>query len=441
MWAALFSGCPNEHYQRGSGEAERLRPEYEWGFLRTLGVDSARVMRQLEELSHIGGTASGGVTRLGLTLANAQAKQLVAGWMRNAGLTVSYDAGANLVGRLGGAGPAIVMASHLDSVIEGGRFDGCLGVVMAVEVARLLGSAQADLAHPVEVTAFSDEEGTRFGTGFFGSRAMLGKLPQGILDLADKNGVTIGQAMERLGYPAENIGQAVRHPEEMLALLEVHIEQGSVLDQLGYPVGVVTGIAGPAHFQVTIQGRADHAGATPMSLRRDPLAAAAQVILAAEKLAREVSPTAVATAGKIRTEPGAVNVIPGMADFSLDIRDVGKESRDALIDSILESLEVACRSRQVSWEVEEHLRVDPVPLSPWVQDVLARACEAAGAPVHRMPSGAGHDAMIFAPLVDTGMLFVRSRDGISHSPRERTEEAEIGEATEVLWRAVRELAL
>ena len=404
-------------------------------------IDSARMMSKLEELSCIGRTASGGVTRLGLTAENAAAKELVARWMGEAGLTVRYDAAANLIGRLGGDGPAIVLASHLDSVIEGGRFDGPMGVVIALEVARLLAGNRGELAHPVEVIALSDEEGTRFGTGFFGSRAMLGKLPPDVLDRQDKNGITVAQAMEKLGYPPHKIGKAARDPGEIAAYLEVHVEQGAVLDQLDYPVGVVTRIAGTAHLQVTLQGRADHAGATPMNLRKDPLVAAAQVILAAEKLAKEISPTAVATVGKVKVKPGAVNVIPELAEFSLDIRDVEKATRGELIEAILEALEKACRSRQIEWRVEERLKVDPVPLSCSVQATLAKACEETGIPVHKMPSGAGHDAMIFAPLVETGMLFVRSREGVSHNPAEWTDEADIAQATEVLWRAAMDLAL
>jgi len=406
-----------------------------------MAIDSARMMSELEELSCIGRTASGGVTRLGLTAENAAAKELVARWMGQAGLTVRYDAAANLIGRLGGDGPAIVLASHLDSVIEGGRFDGPMGVVIALEVARLLAGKQGELARPVEVIALSDEEGARFGTGFFGSRAMLGKLPPDVLDRQDKNGLTVAQAMDKLGYPPHKIGQAARDPGEIAAYLEVHVEQGAVLDQLDCPVGVVTGIAGPAHLQVTLQGRADHAGATPMNLRKDPLVAAAQVILTAEKLAKEISPTAVATVGKVWVEPGAVNVIPGLAGFSLDIRDVEKTTRDALVQSILAILQEVCSARQIEYAVEEHLCVDPVPLSSRMQDTLARACGKAGVPIHNMPSGAGHDAMVFAPRVETGMLFVRSRGGVSHSPEERTDETDIAIATEVLWRAVMDLAL
>lgn len=401
-----------------------------------MAIDSARMMAELEELSRIGRTASGGVTRLGLTAENAAAKELVARWMGEAGLAVRHDAAANLIGRLGGDGSAIILASHLDSVIDGGRFDGPMGVLIALEVARLLAGNEVELARPVEVVAFSDEEGTRFGTGFFGSRAMLGKLPLDVLDRKDKDGITVAQAMEELGYPPHKIKEATRDPGEIAAYLEVHVEQGAVLDRLEYPVGVVTGIAGPAHLQATLQGRADHAGATPMNLRKDPLVAAAQVILATEKLAQEASPTAVATVGKIWVEPGVVNVIPELAGFSLDIRDVDKATRNGLIESILEVLQEVCAARQIEWAVEEHLRVDPVPLSSRMQATLAEACREAGVPVHKMPSGAGHDAMIFASLIETGMLFVRSRGGVSHSPAERTDEADIAVATEVLWRAV-----
>jgi allantoate deiminase len=408
--------------------------------MRPLALESARVTAHLEALSEIGRSASAGVTRLGLTSENAAAKELVAGWMREAGLATRYDAAANLIGRLGPPGPAIVIASHLDSVLDGGRFDGPLGVLLGLEVARQLAPRQEQLSTALEVIAFSDEEGTRFGTGFFGSRAMLGELPPGILDRRDQAGVSIAQALEDLGYDPQEIGTAARQPGEIAAYLEVHVEQGAVLDQLGYPVGIVSGIAGPAHLLVTLTGRADHAGATPMHLRRDPLPAAADVILAAERLAVHISPSAVATVGMARVKPGAVNVIPGQVQFSLDVRDVHPATRDRLIQAILAHVEAVCAARQIEWTVEEHLRVDPVPLSPRMQAVLGEGCQAAGVPVHIMPSGAGHDAMVFAPYVDTGMLFVRSRGGVSHSPAEKTEEADIAVAAKVLWDAVVALA-
>jgi allantoate deiminase len=313
-------------------------------------------------------------------------------------------------------------------------------VLLGLEVARRLAPTQAQLSTPIEVIAFSDEEGTRFGTGFFGSRAMLGELPADILDRRDREGVSIAEALEELGYRPQEIDTAARNPAEIAAYLEVHIEQGAVLDQLEYPVGVVTGIAGPAHLLVTLKGRADHAGATPMHLRRDPLLAAADVMLAAERLATQASPTAVATVGTTRVEPGAVNVIPGLAQFSLDVRDVDKATRDGLLDSIFAHLEAVCGAREIDWEVEEHLRVDPVALSPRLQSVLRQACRETGVPAHTMPSGAGHDAMIFAPQVESGMLFVRSRGGVSHSPAELTDEADIAIAADVLWRAVATLA-
>lgn len=400
------------------------------------GVNSSRIMARLEELSQIGRTPSGGVTRLGLTPEEWAAKTAVARWMEEAGLRARFDAAANLIGCLDGVGDPVVLGSHLDSVIEGGRFDGVLGVLVALEVAQQEAPSRDTSGRPLEVIAFTDEEGTRFGSGFSGSRAMLGVLPAGVLDRRDTAGIAFGQALQAQGFPPERIGDAARDPRRIHAYLEVHIEQGAVLGRLGLPVGVVTGIAGPVHWRVTLTGRAGHAGATPMNMRQDPLMAAARVFAAVEDAARDVSPTAVATVGKVRVEPGAVNVIPRLVEFSLDVRDIDRDSRDRLIDSVRGALEETCRARGVECEVQEQLNVDPVPLSPRTQDLLADACAAAGAPVHRMPSGAGHDAMVFAPVVETGLLFVRSRGGLSHCPEEWTDEADIRTAAEVLAEAV-----
>ncbi len=406
-------------------------------------INGKRLLGRLERLAQFGRTPEDGVTRLTFTPEYQQALEAVAGWMAEAGLTTRIDAAGNLIGRREGAQPglpAIALGSHIDTVINGGRYDGSLGVLSAIEVAHALAEDGLPTRHPLEVISFMEEEGTRWGTNMLGSRFMLGRItPETMAERTDRQGVSIAQALAAAGLDPTRAREAARDPGALRAYVELHIEQGAVLESLGLPVGAVTGIAGPLFLALHLEGRADHAGATPMGLRRDALVAAAQLVLAAQQAAVAASPTAVATVGRLEVKPGAINAIPGEVFMTLDLRDIVEERRDRLERSMREAIERVTTAAGLRFRLEELSRHKPVLLPQHMVDMVAAACEAAGIPAHRLPSGAGHDAQIMASAVDTAMIFVRSREGISHSPREFTSAEDIRMGAEVLYRTTRAL--
>lgn len=401
-------------------------------------IDGKRLLSRLERLAQFGRTPEDGVTRITFTPEYQQALEAVAGWMAEAGLTTRLDAAGNLIGRREGAQPglpAIALGSHIDTVINGGRYDGSLGVLAAIEVAHALAEEGIPTRHPLEVISFMEEEGTRWGTNMLGSRFMLGRItPETMAERTDRQGVSIAQAMAATGLDPARAGEAARDPGAFHAYVELHIEQGAVLESLDLPVGAVTGIAGPLFLALHLEGRTDHAGATPMGLRRDALVGAAQLVLAAQQAAVAASPTAVATVGRLEVKPGAINAIPGEVFMTLDLRDIIEERRDRLEHSMREAIEHITAAAGLRFRLEEMSRHKPVLLPQHMVETVFRACEAVGAPAHRLPSGAGHDAQIMASVVDTAMIFVRSREGISHSPREFTSAEDIRIGAEVLYR-------
>ncbi|MCL5257046.1 MAG: Zn-dependent hydrolase [Chloroflexi bacterium] len=406
-------------------------------------INIDRLWKRLERLAAIGADAAGGTSRFTYTPEYVEAKDLVTGWMKEAGLTVRTDAAGNTIGRIDGRNaeaPAVLLGSHIDTVQNGGRFDGPVGVLGAIEAVQLAVESGILFSHPVEVVVFVEEEGGRFGSSLLGSRAMMGQLPEDILQRTDKNGVTLAQAMKGAGLDHERLHDAVRQPADISAYLEMHIEQGTVLDSLGRRVGVVTDIAGPFFLNLTIRGRAGHAGATPMDRRQDALVAAAEIISAAESMARESSSALVMTVGRISVKPGAINIIPGEVVMSVDIRDVDKGRRDNAAAALRHRIGEICLSRGVECRVEELLNVPPVPLSARVIGAIATACRELGLPEKRLVSGAGHDAQVLAQFVDAGMIFLRSKNGISHAPEEWTDKEDIHWGTEVLYRSLLALA-
>lgn len=404
-----------------------------------LSVDGERLFSRLEALGRIGrNPQTGGITRLAFSENEREAKQLVAGWLEEIGVDVREDAVGNLIGRLEGEetdAPAILIGSHLDTVIDGGMFDGALGVVAGVEVLTVMKEQGIRPRHPIEVIAFTDEEGARFNTGMLGSRAFVGELSEDDLKYPDEQGQTIADAMRACGFDPAKIINARRAPEQIRAYLELHIEQGKVLENEGLPVGVVTAIAGPLWLQVTVQGEAGHAGTTPMRLRRDPLAAAAHMMAFVEAEARRRD-NVVATVGKIKVLPGGVNVIPHTVIFTIDLRAIEEKVRDTVEDVIRREMMAIAAERGVSVTFHEGHRLKPVRLDPFVTDVIAQSVEVLGLRAYRLPSGAGHDAMQLARYVPTGMIFVRSRGGISHCPREWSDPDDCRLGAEVLYRAV-----
>jgi allantoate deiminase len=408
----------------------------------------------------------GGLFRAYLTPAYAAAQGALSGWMEAAGMTVRTDAAANLVGRYEGAvrgAPALVIGSHLDSVRDGGPYDGPLGVMLGVEVVAALHAQGRRLPFPIEVYAFGDEEGSRFPAAMLTSRAVAGTLDAAALDVADGEGVTLAQALggmpmapvrvERSRDPlapgvsatldtngAGSVGlgdvasylTARRDPAATLAYLEAHIEQGPVLEADGLAVGTVTGIAAQLRYAVTVTGMAGHAGTTAMRLRRDPLAGAAAMVLAVEQLARGDNSDVVATVGTIEALPGAPNVIPGEVRFTIDVRSGSKARRDGVAAAILERLREIAGVRALELDVALIHDLAASPCDPALMDLMDAALDAAGQPVRRLVSGAGHDAMVMAALCPTAMLFIRCRDGISHNPAEHVEPADVEIALQVM---------
>jgi len=373
----------------------------------------------------------GGLFRGYLTPAYAASQEALAGWMQAAGMTVRRDAAANLVGRYEGhlgQAPALLIGSHLDSVRDGGPYDGPLGVMLGIEAVAALHAQDRRLPFPIEVYAFGDEEGSRFPAAMLTSRAVAGTLEAAALEVADADGVTLAQALPS----ASDYLAARRDPAETLAYLEAHIEQGPVLEADGLAVGTVTGIASQLRYGVTVKGMAGHAGTTAMRLRRDPLAGAAAMVLAVEQLARGDNSDAVATVGTIEALPGAANVIPGEVRFTIDVRSGSESRRDAVAAAILERLREIAGARALELDFALVHDLAASPCDPALMDLMDAALAAAGQPVRRLVSGAGHDAMNMAALCPTAMLFIRCREGISHNPAEHVEPADAEIALQVM---------
>jgi allantoate deiminase len=405
-------------------------------------VDGGRLWNRLRELAEIGRHEEGGVARLSFTPEERAAKDLVASYMREAGLAVREDAVGNLFGRREGRdpdAPAVLVGSHVDSVRNGGDFDGPLGVLGGIEVLQTMDEEGVETERPVEVVAFTDEEGARFSLGMIGSRALTGELSREDLRHEDQNGVSIAEAMREAGLDPATIGEAARSSDSLAAYLELHIEQGKVLEGEGLPVGIVTGIAGPVWLRLSLSGEAGHAGTTPMGARRDALAAAAEVVGIVEEEAAATGST-VGTVGQIGARPGGINIIPGRVELSLDLRDIDEAARDGVEGRIRERAGEACGRRGIGLEFEEIQRLPPAPCSGEIRAAIAAACEGEGIRPYSLPSGAGHDGMHVAGLCPMGMIFVRSRDGISHNPREWSSPEDCEAGCKVLYSAVLDVA-
>jgi allantoate deiminase len=378
----------------------------------------------------------GRLTRRFATPALDEARALVEGWMGAAGLETRRDPIGNLVGRLAGDGSrTLVLGSHLDTVRDAGRYDGPLGVLVALACVERLGRATRRLPFSVEVAGFADEEGVRYGTGFLGSAVMAGRFEPGWLDRADGDGVSLADAVRGFGGDPGALASGRRRPDELLGYAEVHIEQGPVLDDAGLAVGVVTGIAGQTRAAVAFSGAAGHAGTTPMDGRRDALAAAAEWIGAVESEARGRDGL-VATVGEIAAEPGAANVIPGRVVVSLDVRHAGDGAREAAVAALRERAVRIAAGRRVEIAWEEVQATAAVPCAEDLTEQLAGAVADAGLPVMRLASGAGHDAVMMAGVAPVAMLFVRCGGGVSHHPDESVREDDVAVAIDVTTRFI-----
>ena len=387
----------------------------------------------LESAARIGADADGGVSRFAWTPELAEANRWFVQRLEELGLTAEIDAAGNVIGRWErGEGPAVLTGSHLDTVPRGGRFDGALGVLAALEAVRILQREGVAPERPLWLVSFNDEEGARFRTGMLGSRVFAGEI-----DADDWRRRGVAEAMAEAGFDFERL-PAARGIDRIGAYVELHIEQGPVLERAGVDVGIVTGIVGLLGFRARLVGEANHAGTTPMELRRDALAGTARAVITLRDEARRRDDMT-ANVGMCTVSPGGFNVIPGVAEFSVDVRSPTPEGFARIDRFVRDTLERISAEEGLELELEETHRLDPVPLDPALQDVLERAAEREGASHMRMPSGAGHDAMVLGRHVPAAMLFVPSRGGISHNPDEYTapEQCELG--ARVLARALADL--
>ncbi|MFC5999495.1 allantoate amidohydrolase [Quadrisphaera sp. GCM10027208] len=403
---------------------------------------AATVLARCAELDRISARPHR-LERVHLTPQHAAANRLTASWMAAAGLTPWQDPAGNQWGRREGRAPglpALVLGSHLDTVPDAGSYDGMLGVVMAVAVAERLRGTDLPLA--LEVVGFGDEEGTRFGTALLGSRAVAGTWDPAWWELRDAEGVSLHRAFVDFGLDPSRVGEATRTPDELVGYLEAHIEQGTCLEAADRSLGYVTTIAGARRFRLVVLGEARHAGSTPYERRRDALAGAGEVVLAVERLAQAHG--CIATVGRLEVHPGAVNVVPGRADLSVDLRAATDAERDGMWDVLGAEIESICVRRGLRLEVAENHRAPAVACAPWLQQAVVEGIGATDDHGRDQPMGlwsrAGHDAMAMAAITDVGMLFLRCTDGISHGPDEGVREIDVARGLDALEAAVLRVA-
>ncbi len=401
-----------------------------------------QVMDWCDQLAAI--TAEPGkISRFYLTPEHQRGNELVAQWMQAAGMKTWVDAAGNLCGRYAAAAQqanakTLLLASHLDSIPNAGAYDGILGVLLAIAAVQQLNEQQLRLPFAIEVVGFGDEEGTRFGSTLLGSRALAGTWEPHWWSLKDKDGYSLSEAFQHFNLAPANVAEAARNAEDILAYIEVHIEQGPVLEQQNLALGIVTAIAGARRFKVELTGYAGHAGTVPMAMRRDALAAAAEAVLLVESIAAQYA--VVATVGQISCAPGAVNVIPGSASFSIDIRSGDDAQRDLALAAIQQQTDAAFSRRHITAHWQQIHNAPAVACADWLQQLQAQVLGAMQLPAYQLMSGAGHDAMAVADIADVAMYFVRCKGGVSHHPDESVTTFDVALALEALLRTITALA-
>jgi len=400
-----------------------------------LRVNGERIEKRIMGLAEFGMNREGGIDRVAFSEADIQGREYIISLMKEAGLEVRIDAAGNIIARRDGRDPAlppILTGSHTDTVPNGGKFDGALGVIAAIECAQVLEENGIVTRHPLEVVVFTDEEG-----GLVGSRAMSGRMTPGALQVTSHSGKTVEEGIIALGGNPDKLAEAVRKEGEIKAFIEIHIEQGSILSSRKIDVGVVEGIVGINWWTVDIEGFSNHAGTTPMDKRQDALLAAAHLILAVNRVVTSEPGRQVGTVGRIRCEPGAPNVIPGHVVMSVELRDLSGEKISSLIKEIkAEASAIAEKTgTKINFEGIDATAV-PAPLDQRVQECLVQSAKELGLTFLVMPSGAGHDAQNMARIAPTGMIFVPSAGGISHSPKEYTRTEDMTKGANVLLQAI-----
>jgi hydantoinase/carbamoylase family amidase len=364
--------------------------------------------------------------------------------MRQIGLQINIDRIGNIFGRLEGSypkAPAVLAGSHLDTVVHGGKYDGTMGVIAALEAARTLKEHNVALRSPVEVVCFVGEESSRFGFSTLGSSLVAGEVrAEDLTNASDVQGAKLEDILAGLGIHRNNLLSLRRHPSSLKAYLELHIEQGPILEARKKPIGVVTSIAAPTRFKVIITGQADHSGTTPMDMRKDALVAAAELTVAIEGICRQHSDIdkgrVVGTVGALKIEPGVINAVPGKAELSVDVRSITASAKNRVVRLVEAKIREIALRRKVKIKILPIRKEDPVPLDKRVVHLLQDCCEAREIPYEIMPSGAGHDAMQMAKITPAGMLFIPSRRGISHNPLEWSAPQDISLGAQLLLDAI-----
>jgi len=408
-----------------------------------MGIQIDRIARDLDIINSFTATPGRGITRFSFSEPYMQARAYVSEELKKVGAAVSTMAGGNLCGRLEGSirgYPPVMTGSHLDSVLQGGRYDGAAGVVAGLEVARVMAEEKTPHRHPIDVVVFAEEEGSRFGSVMIGSRAWIGRLTSDDLHrVKDSDGISYAAAMENAGlHPGD---ESLLKPGMVKAMIELHIEQSLVLESKGLSIGVVEGINGIKQFLVTLTGVSNHAGATPMGLRHDALQGAVRAIAAVEEIAmREMGGQTVATVGMLTCEPGQANVIPGRVQFTVDVRDLDSERIDQAAQRILSVIQTICRVRGLAFDIKPRSDTPPVRLSKELVRLIEETAQQKQVHTLRMASGALHDSSILPEVTEVGMIFVPSKAGRSHCPEEETDLVDIGTGAELLLGAVAKLA-
>jgi beta-ureidopropionase / N-carbamoyl-L-amino-acid hydrolase len=416
---------------RATGRAFSAVPEATG---RTWRVDGARLAQRLKELSRFGASPQGGVSRVAFSPADAEGRAFVMEMMRGAGLEVRVDPVGNILGRRPGLLPAaapILFGSHIDSVPEGGNYDGDVGSLSAIEVARVLRENGYRNRHPLEVAIWCDEE-----SGLTGSRGFVGDLTTEDLARPSRNGASLAENIRRIGGDPGRLAEARHEKGAVAAYLELHIEQGGTLDAAGVPIGVVEGIVGIHHYEVTLRGFANHAGTTPMDRRHNALLAASEVVLAVDRIVRSVPGRQVGTVGRLVVRPGAPNVIPGEVEFTVELRDLRTETIEALWTRIEADSRAVAERQGCTMQYVLRPPDRPALTDPGLRDLIASTADVLGLRHVGLPSGAGHDAQELARIAPMGMIFIPSVGGISHSPKEFSRPEDIANGANVLLQAL-----
>ncbi|MBA4139325.1 MAG: Zn-dependent hydrolase [Segetibacter sp.] len=400
-------------------------------------ISPTRLQQHFEAMSLIGKLGETGTCRPTLTKTEMQAFKLASSWMHQADMTTRIDNFGNLIGRLEGTNPelpVLMVGSHLDSQPYGGRFDGVAGVLCAIEAVKTLTQQGIKPQRTIEVVSFADEEGWRFNKGLFGSRGILGKLEEGELDRTDKNGITRRQALIDFGCNPRKFRESQYAPGSIHCFLELHIEQGPVLDLANKPIGVVSGISGPLWWTIKLKGMAGHAGSVPMHMRKDSLVGAAEIIVALHEIAAQViyAPT-VGTVGTIDVFPASRNIIPEEVEFTVDLRDIDLERRNRYEAQLRGMIEVICAKHHLTYQITEDWNSEPRYCANWLKQIIHQQCINLHLNAPELMSGPFHDAMALSYATDYAMIFVRCKDGISHNPLEFASYEDLALGAEVLY--------